>query len=60
MLDGVNSKEICPSISYGEEGKAFNFRDKERLLEAFRPNRKGKKLRSHPSKRFLNLTRIKP
>lgn len=44
LLDRVNSKEICPSISYEEEGKAFNFKGKERLLEAFRPNRKGKNL----------------
>lgn len=46
MLDRVNGKEICPTISYGKEGKAFNFKDKERLLEAFRPNRREKNLQA--------------
>lgn len=46
MLDRVNSKEIRPSISYGKEGKAFSFKDKERLLEAFRPNERKKYLQA--------------
>ena len=46
MLDRVNSKEIGPSISYGKGGKAFNFKDKERLLEAFRPNRRKRYLQA--------------
>lgn len=29
MLDNVNNKKICQGISQGEEGKAFNFKDKD-------------------------------
>lgn len=42
MPDRVNNKKICQGISQEEEGKAFNFKDKERLLQAFKPKRKKK------------------
>lgn len=59
MLGGVNSKEIFPSVSYGEEGKlSISKIKKDSWKLSGQIGRK--KLRSHPSERSFDLTRIKP